>query len=179
MKTRVVKLGEVGVDSAQLMICDPCYINSEWQQEPETKYSNHAHEIYKHKDGSLWQFCYEKEPFEGANKFPGSYQEVIPKYGKSPNQLIASGEFTVTDIDPTPHIQKGRFSYEGICKTTLSNLQGGQLNYKLGHPGVAVAFRTGFGDGVYPVYAEIVDIPDWGERIVKVWVDFFSNDEEE
>lgn len=113
MKTRIVRLGEVGVDSGQLMICDPCYIDSEWKQQEE---------------------------------------------------------------DPRPHIEKGSFSYEGICET-IGDF-GGQLNYKLGHPGVAVAFRTGLGDGDYPVYAEIADIPDWGERVVRVWVDFFSNDEE-
>ena len=27
------KIGVVGVDSGQLMICDPCYIDSEWKKE--------------------------------------------------------------------------------------------------------------------------------------------------
>ena len=29
-----VKIGEVGVDSGQLMVCDPRYIDSEWESEP-------------------------------------------------------------------------------------------------------------------------------------------------
>ncbi|MBF4577722.1 DUF4241 domain-containing protein [Frondihabitans sp. VKM Ac-2883] len=32
----VVYIGEVGVDSGQLMVTDPCYIDQEWQQEPFT-----------------------------------------------------------------------------------------------------------------------------------------------
>lgn len=179
MKTRIVKLGEVGVDSGQLMICDPCYINSEWQKTEESPYSDFAHSIYKHTDGSLWQFCYGCEPAtEEINKFPGSYEDEILKYGKTPNQLITSGEFTATSIDPTPHIQDGAFSYEGVCKATNNNIQGGQLNYKRGHHGVAVAFRSGFGDGVYPVYAELAEIPGWGERIVRVWVELVNDEEE-
>ena len=29
----IVELGVVGVDSGQLLICDPCYIDSEWKDE--------------------------------------------------------------------------------------------------------------------------------------------------
>lgn len=32
MTNKKVKIGEVGVDSGQLMVCDPCYINSEWKK---------------------------------------------------------------------------------------------------------------------------------------------------
>jgi len=30
MKKKFKQIGEVGVDSGQILICDPCYINSEW-----------------------------------------------------------------------------------------------------------------------------------------------------
>ncbi len=33
MATRWVKLGEVAVDSGQVLVCDPCYINSLWKGE--------------------------------------------------------------------------------------------------------------------------------------------------
>ncbi len=29
-------IGHVGVDSGQLLLCDPCYIDSEWEQEDFT-----------------------------------------------------------------------------------------------------------------------------------------------
>lgn len=34
-KNNIKKLGFVGVDSGQLLITDPCYIESEWQKTPE------------------------------------------------------------------------------------------------------------------------------------------------
>jgi len=33
MKEEKIKLGVVGVDSGQLLITDPCYIDSEWEEE--------------------------------------------------------------------------------------------------------------------------------------------------
>jgi hypothetical protein len=36
MKKRTL-LGTVGVDSGQVMVCDPCYIGSEWQKDDDKK----------------------------------------------------------------------------------------------------------------------------------------------
>lgn len=47
-----------------------------------------------------------------------------------------------------------------------------QLKYNKGHPGAGVMTRTGFGDGVYPVYVEIVNDKDFGKRIGRVLIDF-------
>jgi hypothetical protein len=82
------KIGVVGVDSGQLLVCDPCYLNQ-----------------YK-------------------------------------------------DTEYDAPIKKGDFSYASVCKVTLTPPDhAGQINHKLGHAGRAVAFSSGFGDGVYPVYA--------------------------
>ncbi len=106
-------IGKVGVDSGQLLICDPCYIDDLWMQE----------------------------------------------------------EF---DLDwksaPVPKV-KGRFSYAGVCETTLSDKQAGQLYYQRGHAGIGVAFGSGLGDGVYDVYATYADVEGWGRRIVSVRID--------
>ena len=167
MKKKIIQLGVVGVDSGQLMICDPCYIDSEMVEGGD----GNKHEIYRHKSGQLWQFTYGKPTADDNIKsFPGSYETVIPEYNKTPNQMIKDGDFTKTDIDPNSDIPNGEFSYAGICKVTTSKNRGGQLNYKHGHEGVAVAFTSGFGDGVYPVFAELVQT-DFGERVSKVWVD--------
>lgn len=92
MKRKLI--GHVAVDSGQLLLCDPCYIDSEWEKE------------------SQW----EEEDFTDENKH--------------------------------------NFSYNACVKATLSKDGHGQLNFKLGHAGVGVAFSTAFGDGMYPVYAK-------------------------
>lgn len=50
-----------------------------------------------------------------------------------------------------------------------------QLNYDLGHPGLGIVVSTGYGDGVYPVYAEIND----EGRIAAVTVEFIDPGESE
>lgn len=46
MKTKREKVGSVGVDSGQLMIIDPCYIDSTWDSKP-TKKGGHHSKSYK------------------------------------------------------------------------------------------------------------------------------------
>jgi len=172
MKKKIL-LGQVGVDSGQLMICDPSYITSQFK-DIETE-NDHGHPVFRHKDGSLWQFVYGAPSIiPDCTSFPGSYETVIPKYGKTPNQLIADKDFEPANIDNTPHIPLGEFSYRGICKVTGLHNQGGQLNYALGHEGVAVAFRSGFGDGTYNVFAEYYDAGEFGERIKKVTIELID-----
>jgi hypothetical protein len=51
--------------------------------------------------------------------------------------------------------------------------------YALGHEGLGVCVSTGFGDGKYPVYAEISDEGDWGKRVKSITVVFIEDDETE
>lgn len=108
MKQKRIKIGVVAVDSGQLMICDPCYIDSEWSKE----------EIKLNKQGNF-------------------------KPAKMP------------------------FSYATVTSKTLSNPTHGQLYFKMGHAGVAVAFPSGYGDGIYPVYGTF----NKDGRCVKVEID--------
>ena len=48
-------------------------------------------------------------------------------------------------------------TYEKICELTSSKKRAGQLNYRLGHPGLGVAFASGYGDGTYEVFATYDD----------------------
>lgn len=48
-----------------------------------------------------------------------------------------------------------------------------QFNYDLGHPGLGVVVSTGYGDGVYPVFAEFND----EGRVARVCVEFIADDE--
>lgn len=179
MESEIVKLGEVGVDSGQLIICDPSYLDGEFLRPDSGKFEDHAHEIYRHvDDGKLWQYTYGGEPsMERVNKMPSSYEGVIPEYGATVNELILNQKLVKTDFDPTPHIPNGEFSYRGICKATDSENKGGQLNYAFGQAGVAVAFSSGMGDGTYEVFAEIITHPFFGRRVKKVWVEFLTDED--
>jgi len=63
----------------------------------------------------------------------------------------------------------GQYSYHGASATTIDN-QAGELG-----GGLAVAFNTGYGDGVYPVYAKF----DEDGRITKIVIDFISDEEQD
>ena len=47
----------------------------------------------------------------------------------------------------------------------------------MGHPGLGVCVSTGFGDGEYPVYAEIDEVPGWGTRVKSIEVVFISDED--
>lgn len=103
-----VKIGVVGVDSGQLMVCDPCYLkeykNNEYSDDKKTK--------------------------------------------------------------------EGEWSYNTVSQLTCSDSGYGQINYKMGHAGRAVAFRSGYGDGCYPVYAYLNN----EGRVMKVEIDMGVDD---
>jgi hypothetical protein len=61
----------------------------------------------------------------------------------------------------------GEYSYQGASATTIANDVG-----VLGH-GTAVVFNTGYGDGVYPVYAQF----DEDGRVAKIVIDFIGDEE--
>jgi len=62
---------------------------------------------------------------------------------------------------------KGKYSYLGACNATINDNYG-----ELGNA-TAVVFSTGYGDGLYPVYAEIND----DGRVAKVFIDFVGDEE--
>lgn len=62
----------------------------------------------------------------------------------------------------------GEYGYLGACNATLTNGYG-ELNQ-----GSSVVFNTGWGDGVYPVYADIDE-----EGVVRSITVNFVNDEDE
>lgn len=46
-----------------------------------------------------------------------------------------------------------------------------------GTEGLAVAADAGIGDGKYPVYAIVDDVPGWGERVLRLEVEFIKHGE--
>ena len=132
-------IGHVGVDSGQLLLCDPCYIDSEWEKEEFEDFRTYQHKATKDKLSYGVDFINYQEPIIPTDGYDG----------KNMNELLATGEWEEVPAPPS----KYPFSYNACAKATLSQEGHGQLNYKHGHAGVGVAFSTAFGDGVYPVYA--------------------------
>ncbi|MFH0767811.1 MAG: hypothetical protein V1920_06930 [Bacillota bacterium] len=139
-------LGYVGVDSGQLMVCDPCYLESEWKNVPFQDIR-----IYKHnKTKKLFVYLggKTKSPKKiGKSEAFANYNSITSN-GKTMNEMEKAKEVTQIDVKAKSKLI-GSFSYAGVCETTLADKH--QINYKLGHPGVAVAFCSGYGDGCYPV----------------------------
>lgn len=156
MSNKRFLIGHVGVDSGQLMICDPCYVDSQWTKKP-------FHDVMT---GKKWGWAHPGEEVpKDVTSFPGNFADPIPEIGnKTPNELIKSGRWLSV---PEPKTTGKDFNYEGVCNATLGSEQCGQLHYNLGHSGVAVAFASGYGDGLYPVYG----YRNKEGRIVKVEID--------
>jgi len=115
-KNREVKLGEVAVDSGQLVVCDPSYLESEWKRDTEP-FNNRIY--IDSETGTRWQFCYPgEEPQPGNKSFPGSYEiRVLECDNLTPNDLIESGRWVREKITPP---FRGEFSYRGCCDLTCS-----------------------------------------------------------
>ncbi len=145
---QVVKLGSVGVDSGQLMITDPCYIDSEWQEQAFV-------------DVRILDDQETGKSFEFRKDFT-KYSEVLPNYGRTVNELISDG---VLVQRPPERPDAFAYSYRGAATAILTEGHG-ELVYREGHPGAGLAFATAYGDGMYSVYGEIRD-----GQIVRVYVD--------
>ena len=152
-----IKLGEVGVDSGQLLVCDPCYIASQWKDE---KPPGHP-QLRDTKTGEVVD-----SPVKSGKTYESEYKD-----GKTYNKAIREG--TLEEI-PTP--ESHTFSYHGCCTSSVRHM-GGQLNYLLGHAGAGVAFSSGLGDGTYDVLAKVKDIEGWGRRICEIRIVLINDSE--
>jgi len=119
-------LGIVGVDSGQLLICDPCYIDSEWKKE-------------------------EFDPVEYVFVFPDGKREKVKHCSKRWYELIEDVNTGKIKLEENKKPSKENFSYNACCAETIDKSYG-QLYYDMGHAGVGVVFSSGFGDGAYNVY---------------------------
>jgi len=172
--------GFVGVDSGQAMICDPSYIENQWKGN-DLSPGFIEREVKDTQTGNIYTWPTDFKSYEWIFNGHEAFHPAPCSCGLhrcdthlTVNELVESGRFEhVVSDNKKPN---GEFSYEGCCRTTLAE-SFGQLKDEMGHDG-AVVFNTGCGDGVYPVYVHTADVPGWGNRVVKVEICFFAEEEE-
>jgi len=149
-------IGKVGVDSGQLMVTDPCYLdrfeNNDYK--PTRKY-----------------VCVtdKKKIIEWPRDFYNYEDDIIDGYNKNMNTLIKDKLF----VQVKDEIIDSSYSFVGAChQSSKTENQGGELGNGLG-----LSFSTGFGDGHYPVYAYYEDVNGWGRRIKKIEIEFFTDED--
>ena len=146
-----ILLGKVGVDSGQLLICDPCYIDDGWKKEDFSP------------DDKLYDTELKKEIPSLRNR--GIRYDEIYRDGMTYNEAISKGI-----LKEIPSERTGEFSYDGCCKETINDF-GGELG-----DGDGVAFSSGFGDGCYNVWGYIKDYgKSGGERVCKVVIELIKD----
>jgi hypothetical protein len=123
-------LGHVAVDSGQLLVCDPCYIESEWKTD---SYAAPAvAPAFRHRDGTTF-YCvlHGEAPVADAIGF-GHFEEIIQGYGMTANAMQKTGDL----VKAPPPPPCGEFSYTGCCEATGDTREkGGPLEFKMGHEG--------------------------------------------
>jgi len=76
---------------------------------------------------------------------------------------VDSGTILVTD----PCYIKDDYNYEEIVKPVLGENLYGQTNGDL-----SFITTSGLGDGVYPIYANIIEDETWGRRVESIMIQF-------
>jgi hypothetical protein len=150
------KIGLVGVDSGQVVICDPCYIDSEWDHKDEYD----RDQVF---DVDWLGHVITVDMGELIRQGKTFNTPLVRFYGDNMNTLIEKGLAKERPVRETRV-----FGYNGCCRATQGKDRGGQLDYKMGHAGAGVAVSSGYGDGCYPVYAHY----NKDGRVIKVEVDF-------
>lgn len=159
MSLKKVLIGQVGVDSGQLMLIDPCYIDGEWVVDKNDPLTFDQH--YEDDEGNcLVAGCHPcskvyinnlRQTKKSVVIFENYGTPIIEYDGKDANFLIYD-EKRFKKIAQKP--KNMHLSYSSAC--SLTKKEGGemanQIYYGLGHPGLAVVFSSGYGDGCYDVY---------------------------
>ena len=102
---------------------------------------------------------------------------MVHKWKKIGVVGVDSGQLVMTDpayIEselPKYDELSGLKKSKQVKKTTD---QSKQVNFKRGHIGAGVVFRSGFGDGLYNVFADIKKMGNWEKRVAAVKVELIT-----
>ena len=81
--------------------------------------------------------------------------------------------YLIQKSNPPKEIENWGNFVEAMLRSTRSDSPViKSFNHKRGHEGLGICVSTGIGDGLYPVFATVEDIPGWGERVTSVRIDF-------
>lgn len=85
------------------------------------------------------------------------------------NVGVDSGNVAI--VDPCYVIGNKDYDYDRFCEER--NNENTQDIVFSGMAGNGIVSSSGFGDGSYPVYAEISDEGEWGKRVKSLTIKFF------
>jgi hypothetical protein len=147
-----VKIGHITVDSGQVLIVDPAYLD-QWKQK-DFEYESGI------KRGKVSYKLWGKALSGGKMQQINWATPLDAEGGKSMNDLLQEEGWEEFNNYP----DSGEFSYSGVSSLTVQDRYGEIIASGFA---TAVASTTGWGDGQYPVYATIKD-----GRVAKIEIDF-------
>ena len=169
---RRVLLGRVPVDTAHLVLADPCYIEQHWLPESQAVASDIR---FWGRDQEAARASLEKAPEIGEiTAQPGSVYAAFPAPGY--------GVFAVQTRVAQERENGKLIVWSEHDNSTQQELFEASCGPSQGGPALdedAVVFRTGFGDGMYEVWATYRDFGDLGERITKVEVNLIEEGDDD
>jgi hypothetical protein len=158
----LVKMGEVYVDAACLMICDPGYIRKVWRDYDWETYPQVPPRYMDTTDGEIYEVGREIADLETpimADPRMTNIDTTVPV-----NELIRGGRLTRLPEPSTP--PPYQMSLQGAFQASMHPHRYGSLTFLTGEEGAGICFATAYGDGTYPVYGE-----KFKDRIVRVYVE--------
>lgn len=123
------KIGEVDVDSGQILLIDPGYIDSRWKCQP-------------FEDIRIYRNLFTGQQLEYRKDFQ-SYEDIIPGFGCSMNVLKRAGGWSLEQLKPGPDL-----SANNCALATQMPARAGVVGR------IGTVLETALGDGRYSVYAQ-------------------------
>ncbi|TRZ50068.1 MAG: hypothetical protein D4S01_07355 [Dehalococcoidia bacterium] len=138
-------VGSIPVDSGTLILVDPCHLEN-WRKTPSDELVRTP--VYRDKDtGKTYAYGgFGIKAHEVDNVFSRYNVQLSDYCGQTPNELRDSGQWVLSHEAGVDH--SGEFSFAGVCQTLVKDIRATEL------ANLAVAVSPGYGDGMYPVFAE-------------------------
>jgi hypothetical protein len=136
-EVEIEELGEVFVDSASILITDPLYVDTEWDNEEE------------YVDMRLYRNTETGKVYQYGVDFKHYQNDKIAELDETPNELIKQGKIAPIEIQ-----RDLTYSFPGAAYASSKPEGYGSLKFKAGNEGAGICVSTVYGDGVYTVYGE-------------------------